>query len=110
MPALKIVLFVLLGLIVSILAVKNLEMVELHYYDFALNSGSFKAPLLIVIMMSVVFGFLLAWVYGWVSELKLKSVIRFQNKTIEQLEADIEKMKVPILPETTEPHDFTERN
>lgn len=109
MSALKIVLFVLLGLVISILAVKNLEMVELHYYDFALNSGSFKAPLLIVIIMSIVVGFLLAWVYGWFLSIKLKSAIRRQEKTISLLNADIEKLQATALPEVTESHDYPER-
>ncbi len=92
MPALKIVLFVLLGLIISVFAVKNI-----------------KVPLLIVMLVSLGLGFLLAWIEGFISKLKLKATIRRQEKTIEMLNSDIEKLKTPVIPETTETSDFPER-
>ena len=105
MPALKIVLFVLLGLIISVFAVKNMELVEVSFYDFELNSHNIKVPLLIVILISLGFGFLLAWVEGMVSKIKLKSVIRRHEKTIEKLNADVEKLKTPALPKVAETGD-----
>ncbi len=109
MPALKIVLFVLLGLIISVFAVKNMEMVEVSFYDFELNSHNIKVPLLIVMLVSLGLGFLLAWIEGFISKLKLKATIRRQEKTIEMLNSDIEKLKTPVIPETTETSDFPER-
>lgn len=99
---LKFILFIILSIIVAIFAVKNMDMVEVSFYDFALNSHDFRVPLLVVILVSLGFGFLLAWIDGWVARMKLKSIIRRNNRTIESLDEELRKYKKPALPEYTE--------
>ena len=98
----KFILFIILSIIVAIFAVKNMDMVEVSFYDFRLNSHDFHVPLLVVILVSLAFGFFLAWIDGWVAKMKLKAIIRQNNKTIESLDEELRKYKKPSLPEYTE--------
>ena len=77
-------------------------MVEVSFYDFSLNSHNFRVPLLIVILVSLALGFFLAWVDGWVARIKLKAIIRRNDRTIELLDDELRKYKKPSLPEYTE--------
>ena len=79
-----------------------MDMVEVSFYDFSLNSHDFHVPLLVVILVSLGFGFLLAWVDGWIAKIKLKAIIRHNNKTIESLDDELRKYRKPSLPEYTE--------
>ena len=99
---LKFILFIILSIIVAIFAVKNMDMVEVSFYDFSMNSHDFHVPLLVVILVSLGFGFLLAWVDGWIAKIKLKAIIRHNNKTIESLDDELRKYRKPSLPEYTE--------
>ena len=99
----KFILFIVLSIIVAVFAVKNMDMVEVSFYDFSLNSHNFSVPLLVVILVSLAFGFLLAWIDGWVAKMKLKSIIRSNNRTIEALNGELKKYQKPSLPEYTEP-------
>ena len=99
---LKLIIFVVLSVIVAIFAIKNMDMVEVSFYDFRLNSHDFQVPLLVVILVSLAFGFFLAWIDGWVAKMKLKSIIRRNNRTIELLDDELKKYKKPSLPEYTE--------
>jgi len=98
----KFILFLTLSVIVAIFAVKNMGMVEVSFYDFSLNSHKYPVPLLVVILVSLAFGFFLAWVDGWVAKMKLKSIIRRNNRTIESLDEELRRYKKPSLPEYTE--------
>ncbi|MEE8268585.1 MAG: LapA family protein [Nitrospinaceae bacterium] len=98
----KFILFIILSIIVAIFAVKNMGMVEVSFYDFSLNSHKYPVPLLVVILVSLAFGFFLAWIDGWVAKMKLKSIIRRNNKTIESLDEELRKYRKPSLPEYTE--------
>lgn len=98
----KFILFIILSIIVAIFAVKNMDMVEVSFYDFSLNSHDFRVPLLVVILVSLGFGFFLAWIDGWVARMKLKSVIRQNKRIIESLDEELKKYKKPSLPEYTE--------
>lgn len=99
---LKFILFIILSIIVAIFAVKNMDIVEISFYDFSLNSHDFRVPLLVVILVSLGFGFFLAWVDGWIAKMKLRAVIRRNNKTIESLHEELSRYKKPSLPEYTE--------
>lgn len=77
-------------------------MVKVNFYDFSLNSHSYSVPLLVVILISLAFGFFLAWIDGWMAKIKLKSTIRRNNKTIESLDEELRRYKKPSLPEYTE--------
>ena len=98
----KFILFLTLSVIVAIFAVKNMGMVEVSFYDFSLNSHKYPVPLLVVILVSLAFGFFLAWVDGWVAKMKLKSIIRRNNRTIESLDEELRRYKKPSLPEYTD--------
>ncbi len=98
----KFILFIILSIIVAIFAVKNMDMVEVSFYDFSLNSHDFRMPLLVVILVSLGFGFFLAWIDGWVAKMKLKSIIRRNNKMIESLDEELRKYKKTSLSEYTE--------
>ncbi len=98
----KFIIFIILSIVVAIFAVKNMDMVEVSFYDFSLNSHDFRVPLLIVILVSLAFGFFLAWIDGWVAKMKLKSIIRRNNKMIESLDEELSKYKKPSLSEYTE--------
>jgi uncharacterized integral membrane protein len=98
----KFILFIILSIIVAVFAVKNMGMVEVSFYDFSLNSHNYNVPLLVVILVSLAFGFLLAWIDGCVAKMKLKSIIRRNNKTIETLEGELRKYQKPSLPEYSE--------
>jgi len=99
---LKLIVFVVLSVIVAIFAIKNMDMVEVSFYDFRLNSHDFQVPLLVVILVSLAFGFFLAWIDGWIARMKLKAIIRRNDKTIEMLDDELRKYKKPSLPEYTE--------
>jgi len=98
----KFIIFIILSIIVAIFAVKNMDMVEVSFYDFSLNSRDYRMPLLVVILVSLAFGFFLAWIDGWVAKIKLKSIIRNKNKTIESLDEELRTYRKPVLPEYTE--------
>ena len=98
----KFMIFIILSIIVAIFAVKNMGMVEVSFYDFSLNSRDYRMPLLVVILVSLAFGFFLAWIDGWVAKMKLKSIIRHKNKTIESLDEELRIYRKPVLPEYTE--------
>ena len=98
----KFILFIVLSIVVAIFAVKNMDMVEVSFYDFSLNSHDFHVPLLVVILVSLAFGFFLAWIDGWVAKMKLKSIIRRNNRIIESLDEELRRYKKPSLPEYTD--------
>jgi len=91
MSAVKIFLLILILLVVVVFAGKNMDTVELSYYDFSLNSHELKLPLLVVIICSGALGFIMAWVSGFIGRLKLNSKIRSLEKANQGL-ADDRKM------------------
>ena len=105
MPAFKFILIVLFLIVISVFAVKNMDMVEVSFYDFELNSHDIKVPLLIVVLCSLGLGFLLAWVDGLVARMRLRGIIRKHERTIENFEIDLEKLKVQGLPENIQGKD-----
>jgi len=105
MPAFKFILIVLFLIIISVFAVKNMDMVEVSFYDFELNSHDVKVPLLIVVLCSLGLGFSLAWIDGLVARMRLRGVIRKHERTIENIESDLEKIKIQSLPENIQAKD-----
>ena len=99
MSAFKFILIVLFLIVISVFAVKNMDMVEVSFYDFELNSHDIKVPLLIVVLCSLGLGFSLAWIDGLVARMKLRAVIRKRERALENLEIDLEKSKVQLLSE-----------
>lgn len=97
MPAVKIFFLILFAIIISVLAVKNMNSVELSYYDFQLNAHVLKAPLLVVALCFLVFGFTIAWVGGFIERVKLRSQLRKLNKSNQTLTDELDRLKsVPV--------------
>ena len=92
MSAVKIFLLILILLVVVVFAGKNMDTVELSYYDFSLNSHELKLPLLVVIICSGALGFIMAWVSGFIERLKLNSKIRSLEKANQGLADDLKKL------------------
>ena len=98
----KFIIFIIHALIISLFAVKNMDLVEVSFYDFHLNSHNVRVPLLVVVLASLAFGFFLAWVDGFIAKMKLRNMIRRNEKTIRTLTDELERYKKPALPEYTE--------
>ncbi len=96
----KFIIFIILATFVAIFAVKNLGFVEISYYDFYLNPQSARIPLLVVVLASLSFGFFLAWVDGFIAKLKLKSTIRRNDKTIQSMTEELDRLKKSTLSES----------
>ncbi|MDH5761775.1 MAG: LapA family protein [Nitrospinota bacterium] len=95
----KFIVILILATFIAIFAVKNLEPVEVSFYDVYFNSHNVQIPLFIVIMVSMGFGFFLGWFDGWIAKVKLKNHIRKQDKTIHSLNQQIDQLSKPSLPE-----------
>ncbi|MFQ5671650.1 MAG: lipopolysaccharide assembly protein LapA domain-containing protein [Nitrospinales bacterium] len=93
MPALKFILSICLLILIVAFAVKNTVSVPLHYYDYQFRTHTVKLPLLLVVLISLFTGFLTAWGVGVFKQMKLKSQLRKQNKTIRRLSGELEKHK-----------------
>jgi len=98
----KIIIFIILVIIFTIFAVKNMDFVEVSFYDFSLQSHDVEVPLLIVVLVSLGIGFFLAWLDGWIARMRLKAIIRRSDKTILALNEELKRFKKPLLPENTE--------
>ena len=93
MPAVKIFFIILFAIIIAVFAVKNMNSVEISYYDFHLDSHVLKIPLLVLVICSVCIGFAVAWVGGFFERLKLQSRIRKISKSNQALTQDLDQLK-----------------
>ena len=99
MPAIKFVLCILLLIVIASFAVKNMGSVELNFYDLELQIHSIELPLMVVLVIPLVLGFLIAWFMGLFDRLKLKSTIRQQYQSISSMEEELENFKnTPKIP------------
>ncbi len=93
MPALKVIIFILFLILIASFAVKNMNPVEVIYYDYKLQSRTLELPLMVIILAPFGLGFIAAWLIGAYTRMKLRSTVRKQNKTIRSLEEEIEHLK-----------------
>lgn len=93
MPALKFILSICLLILIVSFAVKNATTVPVYYYDYQFQIQTVKLPLLIVILVSLLTGFLTAWAAGFFKQIKLRSQLKKQNKMIRQMSEELEKHK-----------------
>ena len=98
MSPFKFVILIIFTLLVVVFAVKNMELVEVSFYDFSLNSHNIQMPLLVVIVISIGVGFTIAWIAGWISQIKYKAVLHRKDKTIEELQSQLNQFKPPPPP------------
>ena len=103
MPAIKFIISILLLIVIASFAVKNMESVELNYYDLQLELHAIELPLMIVLVFPLILGFLIAWLMGIFDRFKLKSTIRKQKRSISSLEEELDRLKnTPQIPEQAE--------
>ena len=93
MPAIRIIIFILLLIVVVTFAVQNMGLVSINYYDFKFHKQNFKVPLLIVILGSLFIGFLLAKFGGTVKQIRLRSQLKKSERVTKSLISQIEKIK-----------------
>ena len=99
MPAVKLIFYFLMTILIGSFAVQNMASVEINYYDFGLNLHSLELPLVTVVIIPLGLGLLGAW-FMWLSSwLQMRMVIRKQNKTILSMEEELDKLKnTPQIP------------
>ncbi len=103
MPAVKLIFYFLMAILIGSFAVQNMTSVEINYYDFRLNLHTLKLPLVTVVMIPLGLGLLGAWFMWLTSWLKMRMIIRKQNKTILSMEEELDKLKnTPQLPAQVE--------
>ena len=103
MPVIKFILFILLLIVIASFAVQNMASVGISYYDFEFQLQIIELPLIVVMVIPLILGFLIAWVMGMSDLFKLKSTIRKQNKSISSMEEELESLKnTPQLPAPVE--------
>lgn len=103
MPAIKFVLSILLLIVIASFAVQNMDSVEIGYYDLKLTLHTIELPLMVVLVIPLVLGFLIARLMGMFDCFKLKSTIRQQNRSISSMEEELERLKsTPQLPTQAE--------
>ena len=93
MPAIKFILLILLLIVIASFAVQNMASVGISYYDFEFQLQTIELPLMVVMLIPLLLGFLIAWVMGLSELFKLKSTIRRQNKSISSMEEELESLK-----------------
>ena len=93
MPVIKFILFILLLIVIASFAVQHMASVGISYYDFELQLQIIELPLIVVMVIPLILGFLIAWVMGMSDLFKLKSTIRRQNKSISSMEEELESLK-----------------
>jgi len=101
MSPFKLILLIIVALIVVLLALKNIDTVEVSFYDLYFNSHNIHVPLLVVILGSMAFGFTFAWVNGWIERLKYKALLHRKDKTIEELQSQLNEFKPKPTTQTT---------
>ncbi len=105
LPSLKAIVFLLLLMVLAALAVKNMQVVSVSYYDYTFQNKELQTPLLFVIGGSLGAGFLLAWFFGFIAQMKLKSQLRKQARTILSMTEELQKLKSPPKSETVKAND-----
>jgi len=99
MPALKLIIYFVAAILVGSFAVQNMTAVEVNYYDLHLNLHSLELPLVTVVMIPLGFGLLGAWFMWFSTWIKMRIVIRKQNKTILSMEEELERLRnTPQIP------------
>lgn len=103
MPAIKFILFIFLLIVIASFAVQNMGSVEISYYDFKLQLHTLELPLMVMIVIPLILGFLMAWFMGLLDRFKLKSTIRKQNKSLSSMEEELDRLKnIPQIPAQAE--------
>ena len=103
MPALKLIIYFIVAIVVGSFAVHNMGSVEVNYYDFHLNLHTVELPLVTAVLIPLGLGLFGAWFMWLLSWIKMRMLIRKQNKTISAMEEELEKLRnTPQIPAQVE--------
>ena len=103
MPALKLIVYFIVAIIVGSFAVHNMGSVEVNYYDLHLNLHTVEIPLVTAVLIPLGLGLFGAWCMWLLSWIKMRMLIRKQNKTISAMEDELKKLKnTPQIPAQVE--------
>ena len=91
MPTLKYILFILLIILVSLFASKNMHTVEIHFFD-GQSINTVKTPVMVLISGAFGLGFLLVWFFESFTRLKLKTQLHMKDRKIKKLEGELENI------------------
>ena len=92
MPTLKYILFILLVILVSLFAAKNMHTVEVHFFDGS-STNTVRLPAMVLISGSFGLGFFFVWFFELFSRLKLKTQLHIKERKIKSLESELASMK-----------------
>ena len=92
MPTLKYIIFILLIIMVSLFAAKNMHTVEVHFLDGHF-SETVKIPVVVLISSSFAIGFLFVWIFELFTRIKLKTQLRIKDRKIQTLESELLDIK-----------------
>ena len=103
MPAIKLIIYFLAAILIGSFAVQNMTAVEVNYYDFRFNLHTLELPLVTAVLIPLGLGLFFAWCLWLSSWMKMRMVIRKQNKTISSMEEELGKLKnTPQIPAQVE--------
>ena len=101
MHTLKYIFFILFITAVALFAAKNMHTVQVHLFDWTFADYTLQVPTMVVVVGSFGFGFLVAWFFELFPRLKLKATMRRQDRKIESLEEELQRLSPPQAPVTT---------
>ena len=93
MPVAKVIVFVLLLMFVVTFSVENISLVSITYYDFYFQKQTLEVPVLVLISVSLLAGFILTWLVGVLKQMRLRSQLRKSERVVRSLTSQIEKYK-----------------
>ena len=92
MPTLKYIFFILLIILVSLFASKNMHTVEIFFFD-GHSTVTIKVPVMLLIAGSFGLGFLIVWFFESLTRLKLKTKLHIKERKIKLLEGELANLK-----------------
>ena len=92
MPTLKYIFFILLIILVSLFASKNMHTVEVYFFA-GYSADTIKVPVMVLISGSFGLGLLVVWLFELFIRLKLKTQLHMKERKIKILEGELENLK-----------------
>lgn len=93
MSSIKFIISILFLIFIAAFAVLNRDSVPVFYYDLHLVKQSVEVPLVLVVLVPFVMGFVLAWSVMVVNRVKSKAMINKRNRTIASLNEELDRLK-----------------
>ncbi|KMP11074.1 hypothetical protein UR09_04415 [Candidatus Nitromaritima sp. SCGC AAA799-A02] len=95
MPTLKYIFFILLVIVVSLFAAKNMHTVQVHFFDWTFADYTIQVPTMMVVLGAFGLGFIIAWFFELFTRLKFKAEVRMKDRKIDSLEEELQRLKPP---------------